>query len=239
MFCWPGPASPVTITRPCLRMAVNAACTTSSVTTPTVTRAWSAPTPWVSSVIICCAVAASGALCVAPSWQASSRLPGSGSTTTTCRAPANAAPCTALMPTPPMPYTTTVSPGRTPPAFTAVPQPVGTPQPTSTTVSSGRSGSTLMQEYSETVPHCANVPTRHIWPKSWPPAWNRNVPSGRQLSTSSAPRSHKLVSPREQNRQCPHTGRNEQTTWSPGCSRVTPGPVSSTMPAPSWPPTIG
>src|SRR3954452_2504013 len=31
----------------------------------------------------------------------------------------------------------------------------------------------------------------------------------------------------------------EQTTWSPTCTRVTPGPTASTIPAPSWPPTTG
>jgi hypothetical protein len=138
-----------------------------------------------------------------------------------------------------MPYTTTVSPGRTPPALTAVPQPVGTPQPTSATVSSGRSSSILMVEYSDTVEYWEKVPSRHIWPKSRPSAWKRNVPSGRQLSYSSAPRSHRFVMPRAQNRQWPHAGRNEQTTWSPAFSRVTPAPASSTTPAPSWPPTIG
>src|SRR6201997_4591970 len=155
------------------------------------------------------------------------------------RAPANAAPWTALTPTPPIPYTTVVSPGRTPPALTAVPQPVGTPQPASATVSSGRSSSILMQECSDTTDRSENVPSRHIWPKSSPSAWNRNVPSGRQLSTNSAPRSHRLVMPWAQNRQCPQVGRNEQTTWSPGLSRLTPPPTSSTIPDPSCPPTIG
>src|SRR5713226_1317112 len=154
-------------------------------------------------------------------------------------APANAAPWTALMPTPPMPYTTVVSPGRTPPALTAVPQPVGTPQPTSATVSSGRSASILTQEFSDTTARCENVPSRHICPKSSPPPWNLNVPSGRQFLTSSAPRSHRLLMPRAQKRQCPQTGRNEQTTWSPGSNLLTPAPVSSTTPAPSCPPTIG
>jgi hypothetical protein len=32
---------------------------------------------------------------------------------------------------------------------------------------------------------------------------------------------------------------NEQTTWSPTATRVTPGPTASTIPAPSCPPTIG
>ena len=37
----------------------------------------------------------------------------------------------------------------------------------------------------------------------------------------------------------PQFGMNEQTTWSPGATRVTPGPTSSTMPAPSCPSTMG
>src|SRR6266568_2408605 len=32
---------------------------------------------------------------------------------------------------------------------------------------------------------------------------------------------------------------NDSTTWSPGDSPETPGPTSSTTPAPSWPPTTG
>src|SRR5215471_21280242 len=234
-----GPASPATTTVPRLRTAAKAAATTCSVTTPTVTSAWSAPTPLVNSAMITRAASAVAAVWVAPSLAAVSRLSAMGSTAITCRAPAKAAPWTALMPTPPTPYTTVVSPGRTPPALTAVPQPVGTPQPTSATISSGRSSSILTQECSDTVEYSENVPSRHIWPKSRPSAWKRNVPSGRQLSYRSAPRSHMLVRPREQNRHLPQTGRNEQTTWSPGFSRVTPVPTSSTMPAPSWPPTIG
>ena len=34
-------------------------------------------------------------------------------------------------------------------------------------------------------------------------------------------------------------GTNDSTTWSPGCNVVTPSPISSTMPAPSWPSTMG
>src|SRR5579875_445378 len=132
-----------------------------------------------------------------------------------------------------------VSPGRTSPAFTAVPKPVGTPQPTSATTSSGRSSATFTTDASDSTAYCENVPSRHIWPKSVPPSWNRNVPSGRQLSTRNMPRSQRLVWPLAQNRQCPQTGRNEATTWSPTDSLVTPGPTCSTMPAPSCPPTIG
>ena len=59
---------------------------------------------------------------------------------------------------------TTVSPARTSPAYTAVPQPVGTPQPTSTAVSSGTDSSTLTTECSEIVEYSANVPSMHICP---------------------------------------------------------------------------
>ena len=45
--------------------------------------------------------------------------------------------------------------------------------------------------------------------------------------------------PVEHQRQVPQLGMNEQTTWSPALTRVTPGPTSSMIPAPSWPRTIG
>src|SRR6516225_6139428 len=69
-----------------------------------------------------------------------SRLNSTGSTTTTFFAPAYRAPCTALLPTPPAPKTTTVSPARTPAACTAEPHPVGTPQPTRHAPPQGISG---------------------------------------------------------------------------------------------------
>ena len=37
----------------------------------------------------------------------------------------------------------------------------------------------------------------------------------------------------------PQCGRNEKMTWSPGLTFVTPAATSSTMPAASWPSTIG
>ena len=67
-------------------------------------------------------------VCVAPNSIAFSRLNSSGSTATTRAAPAIRAPCTALMPMPPMPTTTTVSPTWTSARFVAEPQPVATPQ---------------------------------------------------------------------------------------------------------------
>jgi hypothetical protein len=66
-----------------------------------------------------------------------------------------------------------VSPGSVAAACTAEPKPVGTPQPISTTLSSGRSSSTLMAECSEIVARSENVPSMHMPPMSSPPRWNR------------------------------------------------------------------
>ena len=115
---------------------------------------------------------------VAPSSIAFSRLNSTGSTAMTRLAPAMAAPCTALMPMPPMPTTTTVSPGRTSARLVAEPQPVATPQDTRATASSGRSVSTLMTEASATQEYSANVPSLAISFTGWSPLtkW-RWVPS--------------------------------------------------------------
>ena len=61
------------------------------------------------------------AVCVAPSSIAFCRLNSTGSIAMMFRAPAIRAPCTALMPMPPMPMTTTVSPALTSAVRTALP----------------------------------------------------------------------------------------------------------------------
>ena len=113
--------------------------------TPVVMIALSASAPHVRSITNSAASSRFDAVCVAPNSSACSRLNATGSTTITCRAPAMAAPCTALMPTPPQPTMTTVSPGCTSAAYVAEPQPVVTPQPTSAALSRGMSSSILMQ----------------------------------------------------------------------------------------------
>ncbi len=65
---------------------------------------------------------------------------------------------------PPTPMTITVSPGATFAAFTAEPQPVGTPQPTSTAFSRGMSSSTLTREFWWMVAYWLKVPIMHIAP---------------------------------------------------------------------------
>ena len=54
-----------------------------------------------------------------------------------------------------------------------------------------------------------------------------------------APGSHKAGRPVAQGRQRPQLGMNTSTTWSPTAKSSTPSPTSSTMPAASWPSTIG
>jgi hypothetical protein len=76
---------------------------TSSCSTPTVMIARSASSPQVVSLTKSYASPAAAKACVAPNTLAISRLNGTGSTTTTFFAPANLAPCTALLPTPPAP----------------------------------------------------------------------------------------------------------------------------------------
>src|SRR5579872_7157118 len=78
---------------------------------------------------------------------------------------------------PPMPKTATVSPGETLAVLTAEPQPVGTPQPTSTALSSGRSSSTLTAEFWWITPYWLKVPRMHM-----APYWPRGPVNGKMLA---------------------------------------------------------
>src|SRR5205814_6294416 len=99
------------------------------------------------------------AVCVAPNDGAISRLKSTGSTATTYLAPAMRAPCTAFIPTPPTPTTTTVSPGLVPALTVADPKPVVAPQDTSDAASSGIQSWTLINDLSEATAYSENVPT--------------------------------------------------------------------------------
>src|SRR5580693_1501249 len=134
---------------------------------------------------------------------------------------------------------TTVCPARTPPARTADPQPVGTPQATSAATSKPISSGILITENSCTTAYCEKVPSTHRPPKSSPFWWNRNVPSGNIPVPAFLPASQRFWRPVEQYRHWPQAGMNEQVTWSPTLTRVTASPTASTTPAPSWPPTTG
>src|SRR4051812_34559191 len=170
-----------------------------------------------------------------------SRLNSTGSMAMMFVAPAALAPCTALAPTPPIPTTTTVSPGFTPARFTAEPYPVATPQLTRQTTSRGRSGSTLMTEASARHIISAKVPSLAMVVMGLPSVvWCRNVPSVTMPPANvPAPRSHRLVLPMAHQWQRPHDGMNEVDTWSPGWTVITPSPTASTIPEPSWPPSTG
>ena len=75
--------------------------------------------------------------------------------------------------------------------------------------------------------------------RSCPRAWWRAVPSSWRPDMSVAPTSQRFEWPVAQGGHCPQAGTNPKTTWSPGASPRTPGPTSSTTPAPSCPPMMG
>ncbi len=133
-----------------------------------VTMHESAPWPFVTERASSVASSMFDTAWVAPMSRANSRFSSTGSQAMIVVAPAWAAPCTALMPMPPMPITITVWPGRTWAEFTAEPQPVGTPQPTRQITSSGRSSGTFTAERVEIVVHWLNVEIPDIWPIGWP-----------------------------------------------------------------------
>ncbi len=153
---------PVTTQVPAFRIDENASAMCSPVVTPTVTIAASAPCPLVYERAISVASAIPATAWVAPNRRALSRLNSTGSTAMMWAAPACAAPCTALMPIPPMPCTMTVCPGYTSAELTAAPQPVPTPQPSRHSLSSGRSLSTLIAESTLTVVYSLNVDSPHV-----------------------------------------------------------------------------
>ena len=108
---------------------------------------------------------------VAPKSSAAFCLNSTGSTATMFRAPTILAPCTAFMPTPPTPTTTTVSPGMTSARYTAEPQPVATPHDTRATTPSGRSVSTFTSDASWHTPCSAKVPSLDITLSGRPSRW--------------------------------------------------------------------
>src|ERR1700685_3137855 len=204
---WP---TAVIVTLPPLPVIITAACTISSVTAPAVIITWSASWPQVVSTTNSCASLAVAKAWVAPNTVvAISRLNSTGSTTTTFFAPANRAPCTAMLPTPPAPKITTVSPACTPAACTAEPQPVGTPQPTRHSSSHGmswkssRSGTVA---HSDTTAYCENVPSVQNPPMSGAPSWNRQVPSSNMPVPALSPLTHMFWCPVEHGRQAPQAG---------------------------------
>src|ERR1700751_5364609 len=191
---------------PALPVRLTAALTTSLSISPTVQITLSASWPRVRLTMVSCASSGPGNACVAPNSIACSRLNSAGSIAMMCLPPAYLAPCTAFMPTPPVPKITTVSPGRTSPALVAEQNPVVTPQLTSAASSNGTSSSIFTQDHSDSTGYWANEPTTHIPPRSSSPSWKRKVPSTRQPMAAFLPASHRFCCPVEQYRQGPPTG---------------------------------
>ena len=77
----------------------------------------------------------------------------------TFMAPAARAPCTALIPTPPVPTMTTVSPGSVPTPTVPEPHPVVTPHDTREAASKGIDSSILMTDSSARTAYSAKVPS--------------------------------------------------------------------------------
>src|SRR5436190_17496083 len=191
---------------PALPVRLTAALTTSLSISPTVQITLSASWPRVRLTMVSWASSGSANAWVAPNSIACSRLYSTGSIAMTFLPPAYLAPCTAFMPTPPVPKITTVSPGRTSPALVAEQNPVVTPQLTSAASSNGMSSSIFTQDHSDSTARSENVPSTHMPPRSSSWSWNLNVPSTRQPMAAFLPASHRFWWPVEQYREVPQTG---------------------------------
>ena len=179
---------------------------------------------------------------VAPNSMARSRFDSTGSMAMTRLAPAIFAPWTALMPMPPTPMTATLSPGLVPARSVAEPKPVATPHDTSATASKGRSFSTFTSEFSLTsivLGERAELGETTDGLAAPLILWASRPSLIMPMSKSLAPSSQRYWRPVEHHLHRPQLGMNETDTWSPGSTLVTPGPTSSTTPAPSWPPMTG
>jgi hypothetical protein len=83
------------------------------------------------------------------------------------------------------------------------------PQPSSTNLSRGRSGSTFTADHSCTTLWAAKVPSPAITEASWPRAWMREVPSSMSPPMMAAPLSHRFEWPSAQNGQMPQAATKE------------------------------
>jgi hypothetical protein len=102
-------------------------------------------------------LASAGTKCVAPNVREIDSLAGCRSTAMIGDAPQSAAPCRMLRPTPPAPYTTTLSPGRTAAVYNAAPTPVATAQPTNAAAVIGVESGSGMQAGAGTTAYSAKA----------------------------------------------------------------------------------
>ena len=119
-------------------------------------------------------------------------------------APAIAAPCTTLRPTPPQPNTATLEPGSTRAVLNTAPTPVVTAQPTSAARSRGIFGSILTRLSTDRVAYSAITPQPEKMPSGLPArSFTRGVPSGGVVSALPCS-THSTGRPLEQKRHLPH-----------------------------------
>ena len=140
----------------------------------------------------------------------------------------------------PAPKTTQVEPAATFAVFIAAPSPVDSPHAKRHACSGGASGLTFASAISGITVYSANVEQPMKCRTGSPSRPRRVVPSGRKpwFCCSRIARQRFVRSLR----QCTHSrhcGEKSVTTWSPGATEVTSSPTRSTMPAPSWPSTVG
>ncbi len=149
-------------------------------------------------------------------------------------APAIRAPWITDWPTPPQPITATLAPGRTPAVLSAAPRPVVTPQPSRASSSSARLVCTGTTEASCTTMASANVPQPQTAAAQRP-----SLSSNRGAALTDGLSSQWLDMPLTHHQQVPQAGVTDARTRSPTFTRRTSAPISSTIPQPSWPGTIG
>ena len=177
---------------------------------------------------------------VAPKRLACSRLNSTGSTAMIRRAPATRAPWIALMPMPPTPSTATVSPGRTLRPVDRRAEAGGDAaggerdrRPRDVGVDLDDRGLRQQLDLAERAE--LRVAGDRLVADPVRDAAVGVIP----MLNSVAPRSHRYALFFRHDLHCPQDGTNDIATWSPGATLVTPGPTSSTSPAPSWPQMIG
>src|SRR5579872_5346676 len=145
-----------------------------------------------------------------------------------------------LRPTPPAPITATRACAGTCAHATTAPTPVSTAQPSVASASNGMSRATGTAPASGTTTASAKHAVPRNGATSFPRAWSLVVPDGSLLrNVTFSRRSHSTARPSRQDGHSPHAGAQHRTTWSPALTRVTDGPTSRTMPAPSWPRMTG
>ncbi len=144
------------------------------------------------------------------------------------------------MPTPPSPTTTTVWPGCGRPALMTAPPPVSTAHPSSDATAGGTSAGTGTTERRSTTAYVAKPETPRWWLTGWPPRDSRLSPAISVPAPLAALPGSQGVSPFVAHAgQWPHLGRNVMTMRCPTGMSATADPACSTMPAASWPSSIG